>query len=170
MPPKKETPKKEVQKKEVPDGFKALATSMALLAERFDTLEQEFRAIAAEHTALLGELQRRVEAYAEMTDLSDILARLTVIETIPAPEVKLVKSIHKTEDFNGDYPDPPREESNAKMNRQDKLFSMKNAAMILPPNHIINGRHSRENIQAICGFPVTEEMMDELYATFKHEC
>lgn len=59
--------------------------------------------------------------------------------------------------------------SNMRMNYEFKLISMTNAIKILPPNLIKNGRHSRENVQAICGFMVDEEMMDAVYKDFKHE-
>ena len=31
-----------------------------------------------------------------------------------------------------------------------------------------DGRHSKENIQAICGFNVTPEMLDSLYSRYEH--
>jgi len=49
------------------------------------------------------------------------------------------------------------------MNDLDKLASMQNALKILPPNLLQDGRHSPENVQAICGFPVTEEMLNAAY-------
>lgn len=50
------------------------------------------------------------------------------------------------------------------MNDEDKLQSMRNAVMILPPNMVVDGRQTRENISAICGFKVTEEQWDLLYS------
>lgn len=78
------------------------------------------------------------------------------------------RSIQKVETFNGEEAPEPHH-GPMKMNHEEQLFSMTNAAKILPPNLIKNGRHARENIQALVGFLVSEEMMDEMYATFKHE-
>jgi hypothetical protein len=55
------------------------------------------------------------------------------------------------------------------MDYEFQLISMMNGIKILPPNLIKDGRHLRENIQAICGFTITEEMMDEVYKDFTHE-
>lgn len=60
------------------------------------------------------------------------------------------------------------EERTLGLDYENKIQSMKNAIKILPPNMIINGRHRIENIQAICGFMVTDEMMDEAYKNFSH--
>lgn len=54
------------------------------------------------------------------------------------------------------------------MEMEHKLQSMTNAIKILPPNMIKDGRHLKENIQAICGFMVLDEMMDEVYKDFVH--
>lgn len=77
-------------------------------------------------------------------------------------------SLQKVEGFNGEEI-PQQEESRMKMTHEEKLVSMTNAAKILPPNMIVDGRHSRENVQALVGFLVSEEMMDEVYSKFKHE-
>ena len=69
--------------------------------------------------------------------------------------------MQKVETFNGEQVPVPRD--NAKMNDLDKLASMQNALKILPPNLLQDGRHSPENVQAICGFPVTEEMLNAAY-------
>jgi hypothetical protein len=78
------------------------------------------------------------------------------------------RSIHKVEEFNGEQV-PEQEESSMSMGYQDKLQSLKNAIKILPPNLIVNGRHTAKNAGAICGFIVTDEMMDDVYSAFSHE-
>ena len=55
------------------------------------------------------------------------------------------------------------------MDDEFKLISMTNAIKILPHNLIIKGRHKKENIQAICGFIVTDEMVDLVYTNFSHD-
>ena len=55
------------------------------------------------------------------------------------------------------------------MDYEFKILSMKNAIKILPPNMLKDGRHLPENIQAICGFMVTPEMLDLAYEGFTHE-
>ncbi len=74
-----------------------------------------------------------------------------------------VQSIHKVETCNNEVPAEPREERGMKMNEEDRLASMRNACAILPPNLKVNGRHHIKNVQAICGFPVTRQMMDKIY-------
>lgn len=115
-------------------------------------------------------------------DNSEILARLAILEArvseleakktaekAPAPK-STAPSIHKVETYNGEQI-PPQDKPPIKdgWSYDDVLFTMKQVAMRLPPNLIENGRHSRENIEAICPFAVTEEMMDDLYAGFRHE-
>ncbi len=103
------------------------------------------------------------------------------IETLEAHVIELLKtikgetgtkrtekSIQKVEDFNGE--DIPAHEAKLKMNAADQLRSMVNAIKILPPNYIDeNSRHSMINISAVCGFPVTTDMHDELYSKVKHQ-
>ena len=72
-------------------------------------------------------------------------------------------SINRVEIYNGEEEFVPREESKFKMDAKDKLISIKNAIQILPPNLKVDGRHTKENIQAICGFLVDEEMLDSVY-------
>lgn len=76
-------------------------------------------------------------------------------------EVKRIASINKLEIQETHV--EQREESKMKMDYQDQLASMRNAVAILPPNLMEDGRHTLENISAICGFKATEEMLDEVY-------
>lgn len=57
----------------------------------------------------------------------------------------------------------PYEDAKLKLNLADKIQSAKNAAAILPPNLIVEGRHTKENIGAICGFIVDDDMWDMIY-------
>jgi hypothetical protein len=93
--------------------------------------------------------------------LEDYLASFTV----SAPEKRA--SIQRVEEFNGEVEPEPLD--NLKMAYEDKLASARNAIAILPPNLIKDGRHARENVQAICGFLIDEEFMDDLYKDFTHE-
>ena len=80
----------------------------------------------------------------------------------------VTKSINKVEQFNSEVIPDVKQESNIRMGYDDMINSMVNACKILPPNLIFEGRHTQENIQAICGFMVTDEMMDEAYSRFSH--
>jgi len=71
--------------------------------------------------------------------------------------------INKIETYNGELEPEAKKETSLKMNYDDKLVSLKNATMILPPNLKVDGRHTARNCSAICGFEVTEEMLDEVY-------
>lgn len=57
----------------------------------------------------------------------------------------------------------PYEDTKLRLNLADKIQSAKNATAILPPNIIVDGRHSKENIGAICGFIVDDDMWDMIY-------
>ena len=57
----------------------------------------------------------------------------------------------------------PYEDTKLRLNLADKIQSAKNAAAILPPNRIVDGRHTKENIGAICGFIVDDDMWDMIY-------
>jgi hypothetical protein len=83
---------------------------------------------------------------------------------------KKASSIHKVEEFNGEVI-PEQRESSIFTNYtfDDKVFSARNAAKILNPKLVVDGRHSAENIRAICGFEITDELMDAIYDGFKHE-
>ena len=84
--------------------------------------------------------------------------------------VKKAPSIHKVEEFNGDSI-PEQEESSMFKGYTfaDKVFSARNAAKILNPRLIVDGRHSAENIKALCGFEISDELMDAIYDGFEHE-
>ena len=80
--------------------------------------------------------------------------------------------ITKVEDYNGEKVPVVEEKEGSlgfRMTFEEKVYSMINTAKVLPPNLIKNGRHLKENIQALNCFIVTDEMMDELYKDFKHE-
>lgn len=89
--------------------------------------------------------------------------RITELETKVVKKATPLKSINKVEDFNGESETKPYEDNKLRLNALDKLTSAKNAIKILPPNLVVEGRHTKENIGAICGFIVTEEMMELLY-------
>jgi hypothetical protein len=98
-------------------------------------------------------LNKRIEA------LEEALATLTT----QSPR----KSMHKVEEFNSVAIPVP--EDNLKMNNEDKIISMTNICKILPPNRIKDGRHHRDDVTALAGFIVTDEMLDEVYANYSHE-
>ena len=80
--------------------------------------------------------------------------------------------ITNVEDFNGEsLPELEEKEGSLgfRMSFEDKVFSMLNTVKVLPPNLIKNGRHLKDNVQALNCFIVTDAMMDELYKDFKHE-
>lgn len=93
-----------------------------------------------------------------------------VAETAPTKKDDGPKEaeINKFEKHDGEPPSEDWSGRSMGMNYSNKIQSMKNAVKILPPNMVINGRHRKENIQAICGFMVSDEMMDEVYKDFVH--
>lgn len=95
--------------------------------------------------------------------LSELIVRVGVLEN-NASYKATGSRIQKTETFNGEEPFDPDPQAGIKMKYDDKIQSMKNAIAILPPNMVDkDGRHLRENIQAICGFMVDEQMIKEAY-------
>jgi hypothetical protein len=86
-------------------------------------------------------------------------------------ERKKAASIHKVEEFNDEtIPEQREKVSNIfdKYTYEDRIFSARNAAKILPPNLLVDGRHTPENISALCGFNVVN-MMDDIYADLVHD-
>lgn len=77
-------------------------------------------------------------------------------------------TIQKFEQHDVETPEPKYEDRPMAMDYEHKIQSMTNAIKILPPNMIVDGRHRKENVQAICGFMVTDEMMDLAYKDFVH--
>lgn len=103
-----------------------------------------------------------------ITELEEKLDRMLSGKTGSTPRDE--KSIQKVETFNNEEIPAPRDESSMNvMTDADKLRSMQNAIKILPPNYLDkDGRHSITNIQAIVGFPVTTDMMNEVYRNVEH--
>ena len=72
------------------------------------------------------------------------------------------KSIQHVEVFNNEV--VPETVDNFRMGYEDKIRSMRNAIDILPPNLVVDNKHIIGNIEAICGFKVSQEMLDSAYA------
>lgn len=77
--------------------------------------------------------------------------------------------IQKVEKFNGEEVPVIETTGMNRWDRQDMIDSIINTIKILPPNMIKNGRHLKENIQAINVFKVTDELIDEAYQIFQHD-
>lgn len=121
-----------------------------------------------ENTVGKIEFEVPVETGEILLRLADLEKRVADLEAKKEVKKTSVNLVQKVEDFNGEAV-PPKGNSMADYSYEDKLQNMKNIASVLPPNFIKDGRHSLENIQAYCCFPVTEEMVDDLYADFSHE-
>lgn len=118
--------------------------------------------------------KKAVEQPCENSLCKKLSARIDKIEErLEAIEAKLFKkpvqeqTIQRVEAFNGET--APEPEDRMKMDYATKIQSMKNAIVILPPNFVVNGRHTRQNVEAVCGFKISEEMMDEAYQGYSHE-
>jgi hypothetical protein len=119
--------------------------------------------------ALTPEEEVKPEIQPDMYELLQaLLVRVEVLET------QMVKkssgpSINKVETFNGEVETPIEGYNGFRMGEADKIQSMRNAIAILPPNMVDKEtkRHRGENIQAICGFKVTDEMLDAAYEGLK---
>lgn len=98
-----------------------------------------------------------------------------IVQTMLEPykvllEKRTGKSLIKVETYNGEEVPEQDYSSTDKMSYDEQLFSILNTIKILPPNLIVKGRHTLENVQALNGrFRITEEMMDDAYSQFIHE-
>lgn len=105
--------------------------------------------------------EKRVE------ELEAIIEALnTTVTSLTEPkEVSKTPSINKLESWY--EKEEPKQEQRLGMNYSDKIRSAKNAVKILPPNLVDSqGRHSMQNIGAICGFMVDEEMLEDIYKDY----
>jgi hypothetical protein len=89
-------------------------------------------------------------------------------EEIAAKQDDIATDINKPERYYGVQMEEPDTRLGQTMPMEFKLQSMLNAVKILPPNFVRDGRHKKENIRALCGFVITDEMMDEVYSNYKH--
>lgn len=69
--------------------------------------------------------------------------------------------LQKVEAYNGEQ--VPEVKENFKMGLEDKVASVRNAISILPPNLMVEDRHLEENVSALCGFRVGEDLLDLAY-------
>jgi hypothetical protein len=72
------------------------------------------------------------------------------------------QTLNKEHAHTGEKAQAP-EDDRTHITDADKLQCVINAVRILPPNYMVDGRHTGVNVSAICGFPVTEEMLDMVY-------
>jgi hypothetical protein len=115
---------------------------------------------------LWNEKMQDISNWLEDTVL-DLIERVQILEKLCIkPEGK---SINKVEKFNNEVPSTIESYNGLRMGEDDKIQSMRNAIKILPPNMIVDGRHLKENIEAVCGFKVLDEMMDAAYEGIAHE-
>ena len=98
-----------------------------------------------------------------------VVARLERLEALAFGPKEVTKSINKVEAHTAEEASTVESYNGIKMGLSDKINSMRNAIKILPPNMIKEGRHSKSNIEAICGFKIDEDMMDQVYIDFVHE-
>lgn len=97
------------------------------------------------------------------TIIQDLSEKVVSLEDQLSPKTP---TIQRVEGFNGEVAPEPK--NNLKMNDEDKMFSIKNAIAILPPNLVDkNQRHTKENIAALCGFKVSEEQVIRAYGASK---
>mgnify|MGYP005844839567 CR=1 FL=1 len=93
--------------------------------------------------------------------INELFERVDTLEKRlePAPR----SSLHKIETHTGETNPAPREKTNIHMDESFRVQSVKNASKILPPNRMVDGRHTKEDLSAICGFKVTDEIVEQVY-------
>ena len=125
--------------------------NVATLNKALKTLTTEFEEYKAKNESILSILVERV------TDMQD---HILVLET-----PKKVKTIQKPEEHMGEHAVTPRATPKHEMNTKYQIESMVNLIQVLPPNMVDeNNRQHLVNVQAICGFQISEDMMDQAYA------
>jgi len=84
-----------------------------------------------------------------------------VVEPIVAPQAPSINNdvVQNLKDQDN----LPQRTNGMQMDQEGLFQSMRNIIMILPPNLAINGRHTIENISALCGYKVTEDQWNKLY-------
>lgn len=130
-------------------------------------VKKEAKNVVTEDKSCLCSMDHKFEIIAQAIDGLAQAINLLEKEFAVFSAKKNLSTINKVEEFNGEEPTPIDGYSNIKMGHEDKIRSMVNAINILPPNLKVDGRHLQGNIQAICGFMVTDEMLDEAYKLVK---
>jgi len=108
------------------------------------------------------------EAIQDLNDKYDALESF-VNQLVESLKVTKTPSINRVEVFNNEAPATVEAYNGIKMTEEDRVNSMRNAIKILPPNMVVNGRHSKENVEAICGFKIEDYQMDAAYEGITHE-
>lgn len=128
------------------------------VVEEVFVTEELFNQNSIEYRQLVDELMERI---------SNLEVKVETLEKkLDKPEGKL---INKVEKFNDEVPSTIESYNGMKMDVSDKIISMQNAIKILPPNMVVNGRHLKENVEAIVGFKVSDEMMDAAYEGIEYD-
>jgi len=106
--------------------------------------------------ALAGRPKKQLTPVVQEVEVKELIEEVAQEDPKLVPEEIVQSSLKQIEEL-------PKESFSMAMD-QDGLFqSMKNAIMILPPNLKVDGRHTIENISAICGYKVTEDLWNKLY-------
>lgn len=82
------------------------------------------------------------------------------VVTIPEAPVENIKREEVVEIDNSTH-----QYSGLNMDDEFRLISIRNAIAILPPNLMIDGKHTKANISAIVGFKITDEQWKQAYDT-----
>jgi hypothetical protein len=84
--------------------------------------------------------------------------------------LKKEESINNVEDFNGEVLPEFKEKSGmSQWSEEEMIQSMINTCRVLPGNLMRNGRHTKENIQALNVFKITDELIDKVYENHYHD-
>ena len=137
------------------------------------SLEKRIRALEVVDPSVLIAALERIEKLEEtiniMADQLELVARKLDGKNNSTPRKD--NSIQKVESHNDEeIPMPEADGSALVMNHADKMRSLDNVVRILAPSYLgEDGRHTLENLSGVCGFKVTKEMQDEVYANIRHE-
>lgn len=87
-------------------------------------------------------------------------------EGITQPEEEIIETV--VEEVKVIEKEPEIDNSSWKtrslsMDEEFQMISIKNTIAILPPNLMVDGKHTKENISAIVGFKITDEQWEKAY-------
>jgi len=125
------------------------------LNKRVETLEQENI-----------DLKKELEGLDKLT----LLVKELIEQGKPAPAPPAKQAdINNTQEMTGEDAPTVRETNNLDMDEKFQVQSMINALKILSPSFLVEGKQTIANVQAVCGFTVTQEKLDKAYEKLDSE-
>jgi hypothetical protein len=144
---------------EVARQFGEVLEESISLAQKVSLLEGQLQGLDALTEAVKIAIAGRENENDLIAQVKELLSRVEALEAVPEEG----KPIQHVELHNGETVPEQREQTN-RMNERFRLKSIENIIKILPPNYMVKGRHTLQNVSALAGFKVTQGQLDIAYA------